>query len=450
MTTLNESYKSYIDQANALMGEWKGREADMPKDVADKIDGFLGKADEVKAKIDLQERIAAGEQFLAEPQAPKAAWRAAGVGEGQAPVDVKSFRETTVKHPVTGEQKTIRYFVPLAVQAKGYGDAFEAYLRKGRDGLGPNDRKTLSEGVDSAGGFLTPEDMQASILRKVATMAMIRSLARVIATSRDMVKWPKVNYTTDDKYTSGVRLTWTGEVPSSSTVHRVTDPVFGEEIIPVNTAMASMPMTNSLLEDAAFDIVGLATDLMAEAFALGEDNVFLNGTGAGQPQGLLSHPSASTIYSSAGGMYVKTASAAALTADGLIDLEGRLPAQYERNAVFILNKATKTAIRKLKDANNYYLFPQINLGPLTAGPVPETLLGYPIVKDEFMPDVAANAFPIIFGDMSGYLVVDRVGISIQVLRELYAETDVALLLARKRVGGQLVEPYRLRTQKCEA
>lgn len=445
---LRKKYGSLIGQARGLADQFQGK--DIPKETAVQIEGILGQADEVKAQLDLAERIAAGERFTNSPvdiKAANATWRETFTPEGSAPVDVKAWRETEIVNPL-GERKALRFHVPLAVQAKGYADAFEAYLRKGREAMGPNDRKTLSEGVDSAGGFLVPEDMQTSILKKVATIAAIRARARVITTSRDLVKWPKVNYTTDDKYTSGVRLSWTGETPASSTVHRATEPVFGEEQIPVNTAMASMPLTNDLLEDAAFDVFGLASELMGEAFALGEDNVFINGVGAGQPQGILSHSSASTVYSSAGGMYVKTASAAALTAGGLIDLETRLPAQYERNAVWLMNKATHGAARKLADTANQYIYP-LTTGPLV-GPIPTMLMNYPVVKDEFMPDVAANAFPIIFGDLSGYLVVDRVGLSIQVLRELYAETNIALVLARKRVGGQLVESYRLRTHKCEA
>jgi HK97 family phage major capsid protein len=448
---LHKKYAALIAQARQLADQFQGKE--MPKETATQIEGILGQADEAKAQIDLAERLAAGEAFLNEPTTAKAAnatWRQTLTPEGNVPVDEKAWREAEIVNPL-GERKTLRYQVPIAVQAKTYPSAFEAYLRKGRDGMGPSDRKTLSEGVDNAGGFLVPEDMQASILKKVALVAVMRSRARVITTSRDMVKWPKVVYNTDDKYTSGVRLTWTGETPASTTVHRVTDPVFGEEQIPVHTAMASLPLTNDLLEDAAFDVLGLSSELMGEAFGLGEDNIFINGTGAGQPQGLLNHPNASVIYTTAGGMYVKTASAAALTAGGLIDIETRLPAQYERNAVWLLNKATKGAIRKLVDSANAYLFPQyIMAGPLASGPVPEQLMGYPIAKNEFMPDIAANAFPIIFGDLSGYLVADRVGLSIQVLRELYAETNIALVLARKRVGGQLVESYRLRTQKCEA
>ena len=99
--------------------------------------------------------------------------------------------------------------------------------------IGPTDRKTLTEGTDGAGGFIIPPDFQAEIIRKTLTLTQIRANAMVIQTSRDVAQWPKVSYTTDDKYTSGVRLTWPGESPASATVHRVTDPVFGLYSIPV-------------------------------------------------------------------------------------------------------------------------------------------------------------------------------------------------------------------------
>lgn len=453
LADLRKQYAGLVSNAKAISNS----SDELTPEQLSKIDGYLGQADQVKIQIDLLNRISSGDEFLNEGQGTVAAhngWREAGPMEGAEVVDEKSWREVEVKTVPTQANPdgilTIRYHVPVAVDKKGYEPAFEAYLRKGFTNVGPNDKKTLQEAVDSAGGFLVPAEMQGSMLKKIATIASVRPRARRISTSRDLVSWPKLKYTTDDKYTSGVRLTWTGESPASSTAHRVTDPVFEVENIPVHTAMASLPLTNNVIEDAAFDVMGIGSDLMGEAFALGENNVFLNGTGINQPEGILSHPNAAVISTSPPGIYVKTASAAALTADGLINLETDLPAQYERNAVFLMNKATKGAIRKLKSATeNLYLFPY---GTSTGqfGPVPESMLGYPIVKDEFMPDVGANNFPIILGDLNAYLVVDRVGFSMQVLRELYAETNVVVLLARRRVGGQLIESYRLRVQKCEA
>jgi HK97 family phage major capsid protein len=438
---LRNEYAAKITEAKALAAKWQGKEAEMPKADADAINALLGQADEVKVKLDLANRMQAGDAYLNEPVGTKAAhlgWREAGPTEGDPDVDPKAWREVEVSG------KTVRYNVPLAVQTKGYAAAFEGYLRKGMGDLGPTDRKTLTEGVDSAGGFLVPEDFQAELVKKIAAQTVIRANARVVQTSRDIVRWPRVAYTTDDIYTSGVRLTWTGESPASATTHRVTDPVYGNITIPVHTAMASMPISNDLIEDAAFDVVGQSSDLLSEAFAIGEDAVFVSGTGAGQPMGFMSE--VSTTVDSTAPAYVASGAAGTLTANGLIDLAFALPDQYDRNAKWYMAKATEKVIRKLVGTTSGdYLYPIGGVG-LERLAAPE-LLGYPIVRCVNMPALTTNAYPIAFGDMRGYIVADRVGFSVQRLTELYAETNITLLLARKRVGGYCAEPWRLRVQK---
>lgn len=435
---LQEAYRAKLAEAKALTVG-----GDVTPEIAEKANGLLGQADEIKVQIDLAKRLADGEAAAAEPMGTKAAhhgWRKAGPDEGMPEVDPSSWRE--VKMP-NGE--TMRVFIPEAVTAKDYPAAFEAYMRRGKNEMGPNDRKTLSAGSDSAGGFLIPEDYHVELIKKTAVMATIRANARVAQTSRDMAKWPRINYTTDDKYTSGVRLTWTGETPSSATVHRVTDPVFGLLTVPVHTAMASMPITNQLLEDSAFDVLGVSSDLLGEAFALGENDAFINGTGVSRPMGILAQVDATD-----GPTSVVSGGAATLTSNGLIDLAYALPPQYERNAKWFMSKGTEKAIRKLiGTTSGEYEWPVVNqVGALGASN--STLLGFPIVREQFMPDVTTNGYPIIFGDLRGYLVLDRVGLSLQWLDELYAETDITLLLARRRVGGQLIQPWQVKVQKVAA
>lgn len=67
-----------------------------------------------------------------------------------------------------------------------------------------------------------------------------------------------------------------------------------------------------------------------------------------------------------------------------------------------------------------------------------------------MPNVAAGAFPLIFGDLRGYQMVRRIGFSVQVLRELYAEVGQIALVGRVRFGGQVTEPWRMRALKVSA
>jgi len=450
---INAQIDKLMADATAIEKRWEGKTDPMTKEDQGNLSAILGKVDEWQAQADLVKRKQKNASFMDDPQAKPVAthghWRSSAPSEGDADIDPLAWRsiksQVVQVDPIFGvpvvTEREVRYHVPLAVQVKGYNHAFESYLRKGVNDVGPQDRKTLTEGVDSAGGFLVPEDYQVELIKKIATMATIRNRARVATTGRDLAKWPKVNYTTDDKYTSGVRLTWTGEAPSTSTVHRVTDPQFGLYSIPVHTAMASFPMSNDLIEDSAFDILGISSDLLAEAFTLDENNAFINGSGVGRPMGML------TQVDGDGPASVVSGSSSTLTADGIIDLIYALPAQYEANAVTIMSKATEKVIRKLKDSQNNYLWP---VWPQVGnfGVSPRELLGYPVLRDEFMPAIAGNAYPVIHGDLRGYLVLDRVGLSIQRLTDsAYAELNLTGLLARKRVGGQTIEPWRMKAQK---
>lgn len=434
---LSAALAAKMAEAKALSEPFKGKEAEMPKDVVDKIAACMGQYDELKAQYDLATRMAAGDKFVNEPQDLKAAmlgFRETAPDEGNAPFDPKAWRSFKFASPF-GE-KELRYYVPLAVEKKGYQSAYEAWIRFGKDNMGPNDRKTLSEGVDTAGGFLVPEQQLNIITRKVATMTVVRQLARVMSTSRDLVTWPRVNYATDNNYTSGVRFTWVGETPSSATVHRVTDPVLGHIGMPVHTAMASLPLTNNLIEDAAFDVLGMGAELIGEAYALGEENVFINGTGVAQPSGVLFDAETT------GPTAVHLGSVTQPTQAGLVNLEAALPAQYERHAVFLAAKATYAQIRQANQTTSGQLLWGSSLAEGYLQPMRQTLLGYPVYKSEFVPAIASASYSLLLGDWSGYYIFDRVGLSIARNTSTYQETDITVLIAKKRLAAGCVEPYR--------
>lgn len=449
---LRTQYQQKVSAADALVTEWKGREAEMPQEVAGQITKLLGEADTIKASLEMARQLAGHQEYLGQPAGTKAAhlgWREAGPGEGDVPVDAQAWREVEVA--TAFGTKTVRYHVPLATQARDYPHAFEAYLRKGASELGPSDRKTLTEGVDSAGGFLVPPDYHTELIKKIATLAAIRPLARVVQTSRDVAQWPRVNYAADDRYTSGVRLTWTGEVPASSTVHRAAEPQFGLINIPVHTAMASLPLSNNLIEDAAFDVLGLSSDMLAEAFALGEDDRFINGTGANQPLGILADVDGSGPASVLSGTNGAISTAGdAHSAVRMLDLYYAVPSQYRQRASWIMNSQTLKEVENLTDAMDRPLVTSLIGGGALFNPEPNAIKGRPVVVDEFMPDIAQDDYPVIFGDLNGYIIVDRVALSVQRLDEIYAEQNIVLLLARKRVGGMCAEPYRIKVLKASA
>jgi HK97 family phage major capsid protein len=113
----------------------------------------------------------------------------------------------------------------------------------------------------------------------------------------------------------------------------------------------------------------------------------------------------------------------------LIDLEYALKAGYRQNASFVMNRKTQAVLRKLKDDSGNYLWQ-----PAATADGRATLLGFPLVEAEDMPDIAANALSIAFGDFKrGYLIVDRQGVSM--LRDPYSAKPYVLFYTTKRVGG---------------
>jgi HK97 family phage major capsid protein len=94
-----------------------------------------------------------------------------------------------------------------------------------------------------------------------------------------------------------------------------------------------------------------------------------------------------------------------------------------------MNRKTQAVVRKLKDAQGNYLWQP----PATAGAQAQ-LMGFPLVEAEDMPDIAAAATPIAFGNFQrGYLVVDRLGV--RILRDPYSAKPYVLFYTTKRVGG---------------
>lgn len=354
-----------------------------------------------------------------------------------------------------------------ALKSGQYKDAFAAYIKNAafhgsewRYHMKGGAMKVLLEGQDTAGGFWTPPDIRSELVKKMASIVGIRQNAFSFTTGSNLVQFPKVVYNVGNSgdtlakiYTSGTIPSWTAEAPAAD-ITEATNPISGRVSIPVNTATVAVILTRALIEDSFFDILGYISQLLGESYGLFEDNAFVNGTGNGQPWGFLNHTNATIADTTVNGMYVPTGDAAKLlweaTNDptkGILGIEAALPPQYEAGSKWYATKASYAYIRGILDGNSRPLWLPSDSYPNMPNGYMATLLGYPIVKDQFMPAVGANNYPIAFGDMTGYYIPDRVGLSVQVLNELRALRDEVVVYARKRVGGQLVQDWKLKLQK---
>lgn len=168
-------------------------------------------------------------------------------------------------------------------------------------------------------------------------------------------------------------------------------------------AGALVKVSRSLINNSQFDIVSFVIDHMAYVAARWIEGELLKGT-SDKIDGL------STVTQG-----VTTASATAVTADELIQLQDSIKDAFQSKAIWIMSNATRTAIRLLKDNEGRYL-----LNGDVSSPFGRTLLGKPVYVSDNMPDMSANAKAIYYGDMSGLAVKMTEEFEIQVLREHYA------------------------------
>lgn len=314
-----------------------------------------------------------------------------------------------------------------------------------RDGVDYRGIKaTIQESVGDLGGYLVPEDYRVQMIKKIADTGVVRQYARKVTTMRDSVEWPKL-LGGDDRYTSAVTVTWIDENPADAS-GALTNPTFGMERIPIHTAMARVDMSRNQLEDSAFNMIMMMSELFGEAAAIDEDVRFITGTGGNTPLGVLGARSGAEEIPVTGISVVNSGASSTLTPDGVIDLIYSLPQQYRGGAILMGSRTTHAAIRKFKDTTGQYLWePALRAGE------PPTVLGYPFYESESIPTVGVNKYPLVFGNFNGYVIADRVGMTIERVADTntIGQNKVALFM-RRRLGGAVVEPWRFKAQKVSA
>ena len=327
--------------------------------------------------------------------------------------------ETVIARPDSGFESK---------QVDDYVKAFDKYCRKGSEGLDAIERKALTVSNDSTGGYLAPPEYVRELLKTVTEISPIRTIAKVRSTGARSVQIPK--------RTGTFSAQWVAE---SGTRSETTGWTVGLEELPAHEQYALVDISEQDLEDSVFDLEAEMQSEFSEQFAKSEGTAFVSGNAVGKPEGFMTN---SSVSSAASGH------ASTLTGDGLFTLVHSIKSDYSKNGTFVFNRSTLAAVRKLKDTAGQYVF-QANMSMV--GGAMNTILGYPYIEATDMPDVAANAYPIAFGDFNrGYMIVDR--ISLAVLRDPFtqATTGNVRYIARRRVGGQVIQSEAIIKQKVEA
>ena len=304
----------------------------------------------------------------------------------------------------------------------GVRSAFvDGYLRRGSE----LELKSFDGTSGQEGGFAVPREIDAQIDATLKTISPIRAIANVVrvgtAGYRKLVT------------TGGTPSGWVSEIagrPETDT------PDFREIAPPMGELYANPAASQAMLDDAAFDVEAWLASEIATEFARAEGAAFVAGDGVNKPRGFLTgtpttqadavRPFGTLQYRATG---VAGGFAAQNPAEQLLDFVQTLRAPYRQGAVWVMNSATVTRIRKFRTADGAFLWQST-----MAGGQPDTLLGYPVIEAEDMPDVADGAFAIAFGNFRiGYLIAERSETTI--LRDPFSNKPFVHFYAVKRVGG---------------
>lgn len=313
---------------------------------------------------------------------------------------------------------------PRSIAGLQHKAAFHGYIRQGEAaGLRQIEAKAMSIGSDPDGGYLVPDETENAINSAVRDISPIRAIAGVRQVSGSVYKQPFS--------ITGADTGWVGETAARP---QTDAPTLAELSFPTMELYAMPAATASLLDDSAVNIDEWLAEEVRIAFAEQEGAAFVNGDGVNKPRGFLNYTAvanASWTWSNLG--YIATGAAGAFAAsdpaDSLIDLIYSVKSGYRANGTFVMNRASESVVRKMKDADGAYLWQ-----PSSKPGEPSTLMGFPVAESEDMPDIANNADAIAFGDFRrGYLIVDRLGI--RVLRDPYSSKPYVLFYTTKRVGG---------------
>lgn len=311
-----------------------------------------------------------------------------------------------------------------------YKNAFFHAVRGGKASLTNEERKILTDvmttGAESGGLLVMPAELEASIRELLAKQVVMRRLATVITTTADR------KITLASSYGAAAWIDEGGD-------YTATDDAFENKTIGSHKLGRIIKVSEELLNDAEFDLQGHISLSFGRSFTEAEEPAYLSGAtadAAKKPVGILTDAQTG----------VTTAAATAITSDELLDLFFALKAAYRSNATFLMGISTEKVLRKLKnDTTGDYMWQP----GLTAGQ-PNTLLGRPVEISDFMPDFAAGAKAIAFGDFKQYTIKDTVGMRMQVLDQPYADKGLVGFKGYERTDGKLIVPEAIQTLVLKA
>ena len=314
---------------------------------------------------------------------------------------------------------------------KRYNELFEKYLRRGYEGMLPDEVRQMKTDTATKGeAFVTTtfSDVfvrmrdQFNVVRQFATSYPLGAHSHEIAVE-----------------TALPTASWVGEGDATS----ASEPTSAKKTLSAHKMTCLVKVSDELMADSRFPIQTMLAEQMGRAMGNKEESGFLRGAGSGsnEPEGLLNNATLATT----------TAANDAITRAEVMDTYYALPRQYRENAKWILSDDALAAIRAIvtNDGGSAQGNTMWQAG-LREGE-PDTILGRPCYSSGGCGNLAdSGAFIGGIFDMGYYAIGDRQDFSVKRLEELYAVDGLQGFLASLRVDGLLTVADSGRSIKSKA
>lgn len=362
-----------------------------------KFDALMEEADKLKATIDRHERALAAEQELSRRVEQRA-------GREQVSVD------------------------QAVDNSKKEGEVFSRWVRHGMEALTMEERQVMQRNQapaiqaaqstsTTAGGYLVPQSFSDRLEVALKFFGGMLQESEILDTDTGAdLPWPTVNDTTQ----TGAILTENSTISSQ-------DVTFGSVTLHAYMYTSKLiAVSYQLMQDSFTSIDNLVADLAGQRLGRILNTHFTTGSGSSQPNGVVT---AATL-----GKTGTTGQTGSVIYDDLVDLIYSVDKAYRPGSKFMMADSSIKVVMKLKDGQSRPIWqPSVQAGQ------PDSLMGYPVVVNNDVASMTANAKSILFGDFKRYKVRRARGISLVRLNERYADNLQVGFFAFMRADGNLID-----------
>ena len=368
------------------------------KDEEARFDKMMADADSIKANIDRLEKVMSAEHELSQRVEQRAGRDNISISDAKNQDEQES---TIFKKWLLG----------------GMQDLNDQERRVMQRRAAPVIQAAQSVGTTTAGGFLVPQSFSDRLEIALKYYSGMMENAEVIETDSGAdMPWPTVNDTTQ-----------VGAILTENATISAQDVTFASVTLKAYMYTSKLiAVSLQLMQDSFFNMENLIADIAGERLGRIFNTHFTTGTGSSQPNGI--------VTAAASGKVGTTGQTTSVIYDDLIDLIHSIDPAYRRGSKWMANDASIKVVRKLKDGQNRPLWePSVQAGQ------PDTLLGYPVVTNNDVATMAANAKSILFGALNKYKVRRVRGMTLMRLNERYADALQVGFFAFARVDGNLID-----------